>query len=92
MKSLQELESNLTILIDRYQQICEENRLLTEDNRRQHNELMEAHAQIVQLQHAYRDLQTATSMLGDESQREKARLYLNQIINQVDLAIDVLKS
>lgn len=91
MESLDRLQANIRALIEKQEAIMEENRLLTEDNRRQHDELLRSHAEIVQLRHELRDVSTAASMLGDEEQREKARLYLTQIIRQVDSAIETLK-
>lgn len=90
MEQLNRLERNIEALLAKQRTIMEENRLLTEDNRRQHEEIMECHARIVNLQHELRDVRTAASMIGSEASREKARLYLTQIINQVDSAITIL--
>ncbi|MCQ2346130.1 MAG: hypothetical protein MJZ82_05120 [Paludibacteraceae bacterium] len=94
MESLEQLHRNVHLLLERYQQLREENQLLIDDNRRQHNELLEANAEIVRLRHELRDLQTAHNILADQKTetREQARLYLTQIINQVDSAIDALRS
>jgi len=91
MESLDRLEQNIRALLAKQSTIMEENRLLTEDNRRQHEEIMRCHAEIVGLQHELRDVRTAASMIGSTASREKARLYLTQIINQVDSALTVLK-
>ena len=91
MESLDRLEGNIRALLEKHRAVMEENRLLTDDNRRQHEEILRSHAEIVRLQHELRDVRTAASMLGGEETRQKARLYLTQIINQVDSAIDILK-
>lgn len=91
MESLDRLEQNIRALLLKQSTIMEENRLLTEDNRRQHEEIMRCHAEIVQLQHELRDVRTAASLIGSDASREKARLYITQIINQVDSALNVLK-
>jgi uncharacterized protein YoxC len=90
MEQLDRLERNIQALLAKQDAIMEENRLLTDDNRRQHEEIMQCHARIVSLQHELRDVRTAASMIGSEASREKARLYLTQIINQVDSALNIL--
>lgn len=90
MEQLNRLERNIQTLLAKQHTIMEENRLLTEDNRRQHEEIMQCHAQIVSLQHELRDVRTAASMIGNTASRDKARLYLTQIINQVDSALTIL--
>jgi len=93
MSNLEILEDNLRKLVAEHAQLRKENGQLIEDNRRQHNQLMEAHAEIVKLRHDVRDLETANAILREKKpySSEKAKVYLTQLIGQVDSAMEALK-
>lgn len=93
MESLDKLEANLKQLLKRYQDTAQALNAAQLEVERQHDEIIAAHAEIQRLKHELRDLQTAHSILQEKQPltRERARVYLNQIIAQVDEAMDALR-
>jgi hypothetical protein len=58
-------------------------------------EIMQTHAELVQLQTDYRHLETAHAILAentDGEQRNRVKQRLTNLIAQVDRAIEVLKA
>ena len=95
MDSLVLLEQNLHQLLDQYNELQEQMRLLKEENIRQREEIIKSHADLQQLKKDYHHLQVAHAMIaGDglnEEERQKAKQRLTSIINQIDKALKTLK-
>ena len=95
MEALRELEDNLSLLIQRCQAQQQQIDELCATNQRQHDEIMQAHAQIVQLKKEYDHLCVAHALLTNDpekaTQREKTKQQLTNIIARIDRAIEILK-
>lgn len=95
MDSLVLLEQNLHQLLDQYNELQEQMRLLKEENIRQREEIIKSHADLQQLKQEYNRLQIAHALIADDNNneegRQKAKQRLTYLISQIDKAIDVLK-
>ena len=95
MESLVLFEKNLTQLLDQYQELQEQLRLLKEENIRQREEILLSHTELQQLKKEYARLQTAHALITsdeqNEEERQKAKQRLTAIISQIDKALEVLK-
>lgn len=95
MEALRELEDNLSLLIQRCQAQQQQIDELCATNQRQYDEIMQAHAQIVQLKKEYDHLCVAHALLTNDpekaTQREKTKQQLTNIIARIDRAIEILK-
>ena len=95
MDSLVLLEQNLHQLLDQYNELQEQMRLLKEENIRQREEIIKSHADLQQLKQEYNRLQRAHALIADDNSneegRQKAKQRLTYLISQIDKAIDVLK-
>ena len=95
MDSLAALEQNLNQFLKQYQELQHQLSLLKEENIRQHEEILQSHADIQQLKKDYNRLQTAHALIAEEGlneeERQKARQRLTSIISQIDKALAVLK-
>ena len=90
MTSVERIEQNIQILLERYQTLQKENALLREDLQEQRQEIIRSHSEIQELQKQCRLLSTANAIAGDATTRESAYKRLSQIIAQIDKAIDTL--
>lgn len=90
MQSLDELSSNLRILLERYEALQAENMQLRDDSERQREELIRTHSELLALQQQNRRLATANALSSAEG-AEEATKRLNALIAQVDRAINALK-
>ena len=95
MDSLVLLEQNLHQLLDQYNELQKQMRLLKEENIRQREEIIKSHADLQQLKQEYNRLQIAHALIADDNSneegRQKAKQRLTYLISQIDKAIDVLK-
>lgn len=89
MQVLDELSQNVRVLLERYEALQQENAQLREEAERQHNELVQAHSDLVALQQQNRRLATVNALTMAES-REEAAKRINALIAQVDRAIAAL--
>ena len=95
MDSLVLLEQNIRQLLEQYQELQVQLRLLKEENIRQREEILQSHADLQQLKKDYNRLQTAHALISEEGlneeERQKARQRLTSIISQIDKALEILK-
>jgi len=91
MALLEELDNNVHRLLERVSALEQEVIQLRDRNDQQRQEMMQTHGELVVLQDKYRKLQLAYTMLGGEEERDKARVHLNNMIAQLDRAIEQLK-
>ena len=95
MDSLTFLEQNLHLLLSQYNELQEQMRLLKEENIRQRDEILQSHAELLQLRQEYNRLQAAHALIANdernEEERQKAKQRLTSIISQIDKALEVLK-
>jgi len=89
MQALDTLSQNVHLLLERYEALQQENAQLREEAERQHNELVQAHSDLVALQQQNRRLATVNALTMAES-REEAAKRINALIAQVDRAIAAL--
>ena len=89
MQTLDTLSQNVHLLLERYEALQQENAQLREEAERQHNELVQAHSDLVALQQQNRRLATVNALTMAES-REEAAKRINALIAQVDRAIAAL--
>ena len=94
MESLEQLEQNLLQLLNQYQELQLQMKSLQEENRRQREEIIQAHADIQQLKRDYNKLHTAHTMLlaseATAEDRAKAKQKITNIILQIDKALEAL--
>lgn len=95
MDSLSSLEQNILQLLNQYQELQEQVRLLKEENIRQREEILNSHSELQQLKIEYNRLQAAHALIcsdqQNEEERQKAKQRLTAIISQIDKALEVLK-
>ena len=89
MQALDTLSQNVHLLLERYEALQQENAQLRAEAERQHNELVQAHSDLVALQQQNRRLATVNALTMAES-REEAAKRINALIAQVDRAIAAL--
>ena len=90
MQALDDLSTNVHILLERYTALQEENVRLKDERDRQRQELIRTHAELLDLQQKNRRLATANAMTSAET-NEEALKRINALITQVDRAIAALK-
>ena len=91
MEQLQEIEQNVSRLVEAYKQARRENVALQEQLKQQNDELFVLRTQIKQTQTDSRNLQIAHALTVDSPQRQKAKNHIQSIIADIDRTIDVLK-
>lgn len=94
MESLSTLERNLALLLEQYQGLQQQVLDLQQENQRQRDEIMQAHAELVEMKINYNHLETAHALLAeniDPQQRDKVRQRITNLIAQVDRALEALK-
>lgn len=94
MESLSTLESNLQLLLTQYHGLQEQVLDLRNENERQRDEIMRAHAELVQLKADYQHLETAYALLAentDPEQRKRVRQRITNLVAQIDRALEALK-
>ena len=95
MKSLANLENNLQLLLQQYHDLQQQLAALQKENELQRAEIMQTHAELVQLKTDYSHLETAHALLSDTmegEQRDRVKQRITNLIAQVDRAIEALKS
>ena len=90
MLALDDLSTNVHILLERYAALQEENVRLKDERDRQRQELIRTHAELLDLQQKNRRIATANALTSAES-NEEALKRINALIAQVDRAIAALK-
>lgn len=94
MDSLTLLETNLRALLAEYHDLQEQLLALQAENEQQREEIMRSHAELVNLKADYNHLETAHALLAetiDPEQRDKVRQRINNLIAQIDRALEALK-
>ena len=95
MDSLSSLEQNILQLLNQYQELQEQVRLLKEENIRQREEILNSHSELQQLKIEYNRQQAAHALnFNDQQNKEepqKAKQKLTAIISRVDKALELLK-
>ncbi|MBR0195531.1 MAG: hypothetical protein IJQ32_04760 [Paludibacteraceae bacterium] len=90
MQALDDLSTNVHILLERYTALQEENVRLKDERDRQRQELIRTHAELLDLQLKNRRIATANALTSAES-NEEALKRINALIAQVDRAINALR-
>ncbi len=91
MDSLDSLEQNLRVLLERYEALQQENKQLRAKMDGLHQDLVESHAELSEMQKECYRLRTANALAGDDTTRQEAYRRLSQMIAQVDKAIELIK-
>lgn len=89
-QSFLDFQSNLEKLLQRCNELLQQNAQLRQTNEQQRNEIMRTHSELELLKKQYKDLQTAHALSGETEDKEQARRKLTSIIQMVDKAIDKL--
>ena len=79
-------------LLDKYADLQKQVSVLIAANKAQHEELMQAHAELVELKKRYNDLQTAHVLTTDDIGKERARRQITSLISQIDKAMFLIKA
>ena len=90
MQALDDLSTNVQLLLERYSALQEENARLKEERERQRQELIRTHGELLDLQQKNRRMATANALSSAETS-EEALKRINALIAQVDRAIAALK-
>ena len=91
MEQLDQLTSNVTTLIARYEQLKAENAMLREANQSQRAEILRSHADLEELEKQYSRLRLASAVVGTPDERDAARKRLTQLIARIDHVLEILK-
>jgi len=91
METLNNLEQNILTLLSRYSSLQQDYTRLQEENEQQRLEVMRSHAELVELQNQYKTLRIAKGLSEDPEQQEIARRHINNMINQIDRVLEILK-
>ena len=91
MDALNNLEQNINALLARYSSLQKDYARLQEEHEEQRQEVMRTHAELVELQQQYKTLRIAKGLSEDPEQQEIARRHINNIINQIDRVLEILK-
>lgn len=91
MTELDVFSENLSLFIERYNALMAENESLRQTNEQQRKEIMQTHAELVDLQKNYRQLHIAHAVSASAEDRERAKAQLTSIIKRVDRALEILK-
>lgn len=91
MQELDNLEHNINALLNRYSSLQQDYSKLQEENELQRQEMMRTHSELVELQQMYKSLRIAKGLSEDPEQQDIARRHINNIINQIDRVLEILK-
>ncbi len=91
MDNLQELDHNVTILLERYRALQEEISALKSNSEKLREEIIRSHSELETLRRNYKHLQDAMGLIGADETREAARRHLTQLIAEIDNALEILK-
>ncbi len=91
MEALNSLEQNINALLSRYSSLQQDYSRLQEENEQQRLEIIRTHAELVELQNQYKTLRIAKGLSEDPEQQDIARRHINNIINQIDRVLEILK-
>lgn len=87
---INEFESNLRNLIEKYKALKEENFTLKANLERKNEEVMLAYKQIVDLRNDYNNLETAASLSGSLEEKDKAKQHINKLVREIDKCLTLL--
>lgn len=87
---LKDLQHNLTVLLQQYDDLVKQNEALQALNEAQRAELIRTHTELETLQHQHKMLATAYALIGDTEQKTQARRHLARLIEQVDKALSLI--
>lgn len=94
MESLEQLEQYLSQLLNEHQELMRQVDALKDENKRQHDQILQAHADLHHLKQEHNNLLTAHMLLlaneASDENRAKAKQRITNIILQVDKAIEAL--
>ena len=91
MEYLQEIERNVSRLVEAYEQARRDNTALQQQLKAQDEELFALRTEIKQKEAELRTLQIAHALTVDSPQRQKAKNHIRSMIADIDKTIDVLK-
>ena len=91
MQELDNLEHNINALLNRYSSLQQDYSKLQEEHELQRQEMMRTHSELVELQQMYKALRIAKGLSEDPEQQDIARRHINNIINQIDRVLEILK-
>jgi len=91
MDQLQELEQNVSRLVEVYTATRRDNAALQEQVAQKDKELFDLRTQLKQVQSELRTLQIAHALTVDSPQRTKAKNHIRSIIADIDKTIETLK-
>lgn len=93
MESLDLLDENIDLLLTRYREQQIRIAALEEENKRQHEEVMQVHAALLQYRQNYQHLESAYALLGGslpDEDKQKVEQRITNLIAQVDRALKIL--
>lgn len=91
MDYLQEIEHNVSRLVEAYTAARRDNAALQEQVEQKDKELFDLRTQLKQTQNELRTLQIAHALTVDSPQRTKAKNHIRSIIADIDKTIETLK-
>ena len=91
-EQIEQLQTNVTSLLHKYADLQQQVSVLIAANNAQHEELMKAHAEVVEMKKRYSDLQTAHVLTTDDIGKERAKRRITSLIARIDKAIFLLQA
>ncbi len=91
MEYLQQIEQNVSRLVEAYEQARRDNDALLQQLQQKDEELFNLRSEVKQVQADLRNLQIAHALTLDSPQRTKAKNHIRSLIADIDRTIDVLK-
>lgn len=91
MDYLQEIEQNVSRLVEAYTAARRDSAALQEQVEQKDKELFDLRTQLKQTQNELRTLQIAHALTVDSPQRTKAKNHIRSIIADIDKTIETLK-
>lgn len=85
-----DFEKNLRILIEKYQSLKEENKLLKVNLEHKNEEIMQVHKDFLDLRNEYTNLETAAHLRGSLEKSEKAKQHINKLVREIDKCLTLL--
>lgn len=87
---INDFESNLRNLIEKYKALKDENFTLKANLVQKNEDIMLAHKQIVDLRNDYSNLETAASLSGSLEEKDKAKQHINKLVREIDKCLTLL--
>lgn len=91
-EEIEQLESNLRLLLDRYADLEKQVSILQSANKAQREALLQTSAELVDMRRKYEVLRTAHAMTAATEDKERAKRHISALVTKIDNAIRLISS